>query len=111
MIPWRLQCTTHPTLLMKGIYIIRYSNAVGVTAGKVLPFALSPATVGLFGANSETLMDNSALSMGNSATCISNSAILMTAMVMIMTLSGNGVNVLGVGMTALAAVAMVMAGS
>ena len=49
-------------------------------------------------------MDNSALSMGNSATCISNSAILMTAMVMIMTLSGNGV-------TALAVVAMVMAGS
>jgi len=111
MIPWRLQCTTHPTLLMKGIYIIRYSNAVGVTAGKVLPFALSPATVGLFGANSETLMDNSALSMGNSATCISNSAILMTPMVMIMTRSGNGMTVLGVGVTALAAVAMVMAGS
>ena len=111
MIPWRLQGTTHPTLLMKGIYIIRYSNAVGVTAGKVLPFALSPATVGLFGANSETLMDNSALSMGNSATCISNSAILMTPMVMIMTRSGNGMTVLGVGVTALAAVAMVMAGS
>lgn len=35
----------------------------------------------------------------------------MTAMVMIMTLSGNGVNVLGGGVTALAAVAMVMAGS
>lgn len=42
----------------------------------------------------------------------------MTAMVMIMTLSGNGVTVLGVGVTvfgvgvtALAAVAMVMAGS
>ena len=49
-------------------------------------------------------MDNSALSMGNSATCISNSAILMTAMVMIMARSGNGV-------TALAAAAMVMAGS
>ena len=111
MTPWRLQCTTHPTLLMKGIYIIRYSNAVGATAGEVLPFALSPATVGLFGANSETLMDNSALSMGNSATCISNSAILMTAMVMIMTRSGNGVTVLGVGVNALAVVAMVMAGS
>ena len=118
MTPWRLQCTTHPTLLMKGIYIIRYSNAVGVTAGEVLPFALSPATVGIFAANSETLMDNSALSMGNSATSVSNSAILMTAMVMIMTRSGNcmtpsgnGMTVLGVGVTALAAVTMVMAGS
>ena len=35
----------------------------------------------------------------------------MTAMVMIMTRSGNGVTVLGVGVTALAAVSMVMAGS
>lgn len=35
----------------------------------------------------------------------------MTAMVMIMTLSGNGVTVLGGGVNALAAVAMVMAGS
>lgn len=35
----------------------------------------------------------------------------MTAMVMIMTPLGNGVTVLGVGVNALAAVAMVMAGS
>lgn len=35
----------------------------------------------------------------------------MTAMAMIMTPSGNGMTVLGVGMTTLAAVAMVMAGS
>lgn len=35
----------------------------------------------------------------------------MTAMVMIMTRSGNGVTALGVGVTALAVVAMVMAGS
>ena len=35
----------------------------------------------------------------------------MTAMVMIMTRSGNGVNVLGVSVNVLAAVAMVMAGS
>lgn len=35
----------------------------------------------------------------------------MTAMVMIMTLSGNGMTVMGGGVTALATVAMVMAGS
>ena len=49
--------------------------------------------------------------MANAAILISNSAIIMTVMVMIMMASGNGATVLRVGATALAAVAMVMAGS
>ncbi len=49
--------------------------------------------------------------MANAAILISNSAIIMTVMVMIMMASGNGVTVLRVVATTLAAVAMVMAGS
>ena len=49
--------------------------------------------------------------MANTAILISNSAIIMTVMVMIMMASGNDVTVLRVVATALAAVAMVMAGS
>ena len=49
--------------------------------------------------------------MANAAILISNSAIIMTVMVMIMMSSENGATVLRVGATALAAVAMVMAGS
>ena len=49
--------------------------------------------------------------MANAEILISNSATIMTGMVMIMMSSGNGVAVLRVGATALAAVAMVMAGS
>ena len=49
--------------------------------------------------------------MANTAILISYSAITMTVMVMIMMASGNGATVLRVGTTALAAVAMVMAGS
>ena len=49
--------------------------------------------------------------MENAALVISNSAIIMTIMVMIMMASGNGATVLRVVATALAAVAMVMAGS
>ena len=49
--------------------------------------------------------------MANAEILISNSAIIMTGMVMIMMTSGNGATALRVGATALAAVAMVMAGS
>ena len=49
--------------------------------------------------------------MANTEILISNSAKIMTVMVMIMMVSGNGAVVLRVGATALAAVAMVMAGS
>ena len=49
--------------------------------------------------------------MANTAILISNSAKIMTVMVMIMMASGNGATVLRIGATALAAVAMVMAGS
>lgn len=49
--------------------------------------------------------------MANAAILISNSAKIMTGMVMIMMASGNGATVLRLGATALAAVAMVMAGS
>lgn len=49
--------------------------------------------------------------MANAEILISNSAIIMTGMVMIMMASGNSVTALRVGATALAAVAMVMAGS
>ena len=49
--------------------------------------------------------------MANAAILISNSAKIMTIMVMIMMASGNGATVLRVVATALAAVAMVMAGS
>ena len=49
--------------------------------------------------------------MANAEILISNSAIILTGMVMIMMTSGNGATVLRVGATALAAVAMVMAGS
>ena len=49
--------------------------------------------------------------MANAAILISNSAKILTVMVMIMMASRNGATVLRVGVTALAAVAMVMAGS
>ena len=49
--------------------------------------------------------------MANAEILISNSAIIMTGMVMIMMTSGNDATALRVGATALAAVAMVMAGS
>ena len=49
--------------------------------------------------------------MANAEILISNSAIILTGMVMIMMASGNGVTVLRVVATILAAVAMVMAGS
>ena len=49
--------------------------------------------------------------MANAEILISNSAKIMTVMVMIMTASENGATVLTVVATALAAVAMVMAGS
>ena len=49
--------------------------------------------------------------MANAAILISNSAKTMTVMGMIMMASGNGATVLRIGATALAAVAMVMAGS
>ena len=49
--------------------------------------------------------------MANAAILISNSAKILTVMVMIMMSSENGLAVLRVGATALAAVAMVMAGS
>lgn len=49
--------------------------------------------------------------MANAEILISNSAIIMTGMVMIMMTSGYGATALRVGATALAAVAMVMAGS
>ena len=49
--------------------------------------------------------------MANAAILISNSAKILTVMIMIMMASGNGATVLRVGATALAAVAMVMAGS
>ena len=49
--------------------------------------------------------------MANAAILISNSAKTMTVMGMIMMASGNGATVLRVVATALAAMAMVMAGS
>ena len=49
--------------------------------------------------------------MANAEILISNSAIIMTGMVMIMMSSGYGATVLRLSATALAAVAMVMAGS
>ena len=49
--------------------------------------------------------------MANAEILISNSAIIMTGIVMIMMTSGYGETALRVGATALAAVAMVMAGS
>ena len=49
--------------------------------------------------------------MANAEILISNSAIIMTGMVMIMMSSGYGATALRLGTTALAAVAMVMAGS
>ena len=49
--------------------------------------------------------------MANAEFLISNSAIIMTGMVMIMMSSGYGATALRLGATALAAVAMVMAGS
>ena len=49
--------------------------------------------------------------MANAEILISNSAKIMTVMVMIIASSGNGLTVLRAGATALAAVAMVMAGS
>ena len=49
--------------------------------------------------------------MANAEILISNSAIILTGMVMIMMSSGYGAPVLRAGATALAAVAMVMAGS
>ena len=49
--------------------------------------------------------------MANAAILISNSAKILTVMVMIIASSGNGATVLRAGATALAAVAMVMAGS
>ena len=49
--------------------------------------------------------------MANAEILIFNSAKILTVMVMIIASSGNGLAVLRVGATALAAVAMVMAGS
>ena len=49
--------------------------------------------------------------MANAEILISNSAKILTVMVMIIASSGNGLAVLRVGATALAAVVMVMAGS
>ncbi len=49
--------------------------------------------------------------MANAEILISNSATIMTGMVMIMMASGYGATALRVGATALAAVAMVIAGS
>ena len=49
--------------------------------------------------------------MANTEILISNSAKILTGMVMIIASSGNGATVFRVGATALAAVAMVMAGS
>ena len=49
--------------------------------------------------------------MANAEILISNSAKIMTVMVMIIASSGYGATVLRAGATALAAVAMVMAGS
>ena len=68
-------------------------------------------TVGKCVSNLETLVGCSALFMANAAILISNSAKIMTVMVMIMMASGNGATVLRVVATALAAMAMVMAGS
>ena len=68
-------------------------------------------SVGKCVSNLETLIGCSASFMANAEILISNSAITMIVMVMIMMASGNGATVLRVGATALAAVAMVMAGS
>ena len=93
-------------------------NSVRVARGAYQPNALKSTdlhlhlnTVGKCVSNLETLIGCSALFMANAAILISNSAKIMTVMVMIMTASGNGATVLTVVATALAAVAMVMAGS
>ncbi len=93
-------------------------NSVRVAGGAYHPTAapstdlhLHLNTVGKCVSNLETLIGCSALFMANAAILISNSAKIMTVMVMIMMSSGNGAAVLRVGATALAAVAMVMAGS
>ena len=93
-------------------------NSVRVAGGAYQPNALPSTdlhlhlnTVGKCVSNLETLIGCSALFMANAAILISNSAIIMTGMVMIMMASGNGVTVLRVVATILAAVAMVMAGS
>ena len=94
------------------------SNSVRVAGGAYQPTAAQSTdlhlhlnTVGKYVSNLETLIGCSALFMANAEILISNSAIIMTGMVMIMMSSGYGVTVLRVGATALAAVAMVMAGS
>ena len=101
-----------------GIFIIRYSNSVGVARGAYQPNAapstdlhLHLNTVEKCVSNLETLIGCSALFMANAEILISNSAIIMTGMVMIMMASGYGATALRVGATALAGVAMVMAGS
>ena len=92
------------------------SNSVRVAGGAYQPTAAQSTdlhlnTVGKCVSNLETLIGCSALFMANAEILISNSAIIMTGMVMIMMSSGYGATVLRVGATALAAVAMVMAGS
>mgnify|MGYP004460697437 CR=1 FL=1 len=94
------------------------SNSVRVAGGAYQPTGAQSTdlhlhlnTVGKCVSNLETLIGCSALFMANAEILISNSAIIMTGMVMIMMSSGNGATVLRVGATALAAVAMVMAGS
>ena len=87
------------------------SNSVRVAGGAYQPTAAQSTdlhlhlnSVGKCVSNLETLIGCSALFIANAEILISNSAIIMTGMVMIMMSSGNGA-------TALAAVAMVMAGS
>lgn len=94
------------------------SNSVRVSGGAYQPIALKSTdlhlhlnTVGKCVSNLETLIGCSALFMANAEILISNSAITMTGIVMIMMSSGNGATALRVDATALAAVAMVMAGS
>ena len=94
------------------------SNSVRVSGGAYQPIALKSTdlhlhlnTVGKCVSNLETLIGCSALFMANAEILISYSAIIMTGMVMIMMSSGYGATALRVGVTALAAVAMVMAGS
>ena len=94
------------------------SNSVRVAGGAYQPTAAQSTdlhlhlnTVGKCVSNLETLIGCSALFMANAEILISNSAIIMTGMVMIMMASGYGATALRVGATALAGVAMVMAGS
>ena len=94
------------------------SNSVRVAGGAYQPTGAQSTdlhlhlnTVGKCVSNLETLIGCSALFMANAAILISNSAITITVMVMIMMVSRNGATVLRVVATALAAVAMVMAGS